>query len=318
MADALKISGYLLWGLAGLVLAMASKGCFVDPVLPSLCLGLLVAYLCYRYLGLGQADQQAAGSLFGWQVTVKGAFVIIGLSSFLLWWALSNGKDCVGNLSFNIEKQAAKGKLQAETNTVPQRLVGYVDGTALSKAVGELVNRDYFHPVLSEMRNPLFCAAKASCAQNAGFYLQAIASAAVPPGTLELCDDPIVGAQSRELAEMVESREVRSLRLRLDGASNPDADLRLKLATGRQSGRSGSCELAFFNANPRNSNHTPIRVFALMNRQDLARLAAAAAPSSGSNRNPAGAGLPGPGPGQGPLTLKAFQLSSATAASPNR
>jgi hypothetical protein len=50
MNDALRISGYLLWGL----------------------------------VGLGQADQQATGSLFGWQVTVKGAFVIIALSSFLL------------------------------------------------------------------------------------------------------------------------------------------------------------------------------------------------------------------------------------------
>ena len=46
MNDALRISGYLLWGLVGLALAMASKVCFVDPVLPSLCLGLLVAYLC--------------------------------------------------------------------------------------------------------------------------------------------------------------------------------------------------------------------------------------------------------------------------------
>ena len=96
-------------------------------------------------------------------MTVKGAFVIIDLSSVLLWWALSNGKDCVGNLSFNIEKQAAKGKPQAETNTVPQRLVGYGEGTALSKAlskaVGELVNSGYFQPVLIEMRHPLFCAA---------------------------------------------------------------------------------------------------------------------------------------------------------------
>jgi len=64
---------------------------------------------------------------------------------------------------------------------VPQRLVGYGEGTALSKAVGELVNSDYFHPVLSEMRHPLICAAKAACAQNAGFYLQAIASGAPAP-----------------------------------------------------------------------------------------------------------------------------------------
>jgi hypothetical protein len=242
---------------------------------------------------------------------VKGAFVIIALSSFLLWWALSNGKDCVGNLSFNIEKQAAKGKLQAETNTVPQRLVGYVDGTALSKAVGELVNSDYFHPVLSEMRHPLFCAAKASCAQNAGFYLQAIASAAVPKGSLELCDDPIVGAQARELVEMVDAQELRSLRLRLDGATTPDGDLTLKLATGRQSGRSGACELSFFSANPSSKNHTPIRVFALMNRQDLADLAASGASpdANGSMAAPAGT-RPQPA---GPLTLKAFRLSPAAA-----
>ncbi len=309
--DAIKIGGYLIWGLVGLLLAMASKGCFLDPVLPSLCLGLLVAYLCYRYLGQGQADQQAAGSLFGWQVTVKGAFVIVALSSFLLWWALSNGKDCVGNLSFNIEKQAAKGKLQAETSTVPQRLVGYVDGTSLSKAVGELVNSDYFHPVLSEMRKPLFCANKASCAQNAGFYLQAIASAAVPRGHLELCDDPIVGAQARELVEMVDSRELRSLRVRLDGARSPDGDLSLTLVTGRQSGRSGACELAFFSPNPSSSNHTPIRVYALMNRLDLAQLAATGASPDArtANRGPVGA-LPRD---SGPLTLKAFRLSQAAA-----
>ena len=46
---------------------------------------------------------------------------------------------------------------------MPQRLVGYGEGTALStalsKGVGEVVNSDYFHPVLSEMRHPLFCAA---------------------------------------------------------------------------------------------------------------------------------------------------------------
>jgi len=314
--DALRIGGYLLWGLAGLVLAMASKGCFVDPVLPSLCLGLLVAYLCYRYLGQGQADQQAAGSLFGWQVTVKGAFVIIALSSFLLWWALSNGKDCVGNLSFKIEEQAAKGKLQAETSTVPQRLVGYVDGTALSKAVGELVNSDYFHPVLSEMRKPLFCANKASCAQNAGFYLQAIASAGVPRGHLELCDDPIVGAQARELVEMVDSGELRSLRVRRDGASNPDGDLGLTLVTGRQSERSGACELAFFSPNPSSSNHTPIRVFALMHRLDLAQLATA---GSSPEAWAADSVPPGNRPQHsGPLTLKAFRLSQAAAPPPSR
>ena len=209
--------------------------------------------------------------------------MIIALSSVLLWWALSNGKDCVGNLSFNIEKQAAKGKLQAETNTVPQRLVGYGEGTALSKAlskaVGELVNSGYFQPVLSEMRHPLFCAAKAACAQNAGFYLHAIASGAVPRGRLELCDDPIVGAQARKLVELVDSQELRSLRLRLDGSTSPDGDLSLKLATGRQSGRSGACELSFFSANPSSRNHTPIRVFALMNPYDLAQLAAGSSPN---------------------------------------
>jgi len=42
------------------VRARASKGCYVDPVLPFPYLGLLVAYLCYRVLGQGQADQQAA------------------------------------------------------------------------------------------------------------------------------------------------------------------------------------------------------------------------------------------------------------------
>ena len=321
MNDGLRIGGYLLWGLVGLALAMASKGCFVDPVLPSLCLGLLVAYLCYRYLGQGQADQQAAGSLFGWQVTVKGAFVIIALSSFLLWWALNNGKDCVGNLSLNIEtlnleKQAAKDKLQAETNTVPQRLVGYVDSTALSKAVGELINRDYFHPVLSEVRNPLYCAAKAACAQNAGFYLQAVASTAVPQGRLELCDDPVVGAQSRELVEMVESRELRSLRLRRDGATNPDGDLSLALATGRQTGRSGACELSFFSAHPSSSTHTPVRVFALMNHRDLERLASSGS-SPQTNLSQPAAGR-APNQASGPLSLKAFRLSPEAAPPPGR
>ena len=43
-----------------MVLARASRGCYVDPVLPFPYLGLLVAYLCWADLGLGQADQQAA------------------------------------------------------------------------------------------------------------------------------------------------------------------------------------------------------------------------------------------------------------------
>ncbi len=107
--DSLPIDSKLLWGLMGLALALASKGCFVDPVLPSPCMGLLVAYLCSRSLGQGQADQQAAGSLFGWRVSVKGAFVIMALSSFLPWWPLSKGKDCAGNLSFNLAKQPVPG-----------------------------------------------------------------------------------------------------------------------------------------------------------------------------------------------------------------
>jgi hypothetical protein len=161
------------------------------------------------------------------------------------------------------------------------------------------------------MRHPLFCAAKASCAQNAGFYLQAIASAAVPKGSLELCDDPIVGAQARELVEMVDAQELRSLRLRLDGATTPDGDLTLKLATGRQSGRSVACELSFFSANPSSKNHTPIRVFALMNRQDLADLAASGA-SPDANGAIAAPDSTRPQPA-GPLTLKAFRLSPSAA-----
>jgi hypothetical protein len=51
------------------------------------------------------------------------------------------------------------------------------------KPWGELVHSDDVHPVPSGMRNtPPFCANKASCAQNAGSYLQAIAPAAGPRG----------------------------------------------------------------------------------------------------------------------------------------
>ena len=49
----------------------------------------------------------------------------------------------------------------------------------------------------------------------------------------------MVGAQSRELVEMVESHELRSLRLRRDGATNPEGELGLALVTGHQTGRSG-------------------------------------------------------------------------------
>ena len=55
--DSITIGIYRLWGLAdlvlawcwlgaGLVLARASRGCYVDPVLPFPYLGLLVAHLC--------------------------------------------------------------------------------------------------------------------------------------------------------------------------------------------------------------------------------------------------------------------------------
>ena len=86
---------------------------------------------------------------------------------------------------------------------------------------------------------------------------------------LELCDDPIVGAQARELVEMEESGELPSLGIGLDSAPSPDGDLNLKLVPGRPSGRSGAWELGWFSADPSSSNHTPIRGIALMNRLDL-------------------------------------------------
>ncbi len=275
MNESTKVLGFVLWGVVGLALAIGSKTCGpIDPILPSLCLGLLVGYLCFKYLGQGQQASSADGNLFGWKISVKGAFVIIAVATTFLWIALTQGRECIAPLTFKPGSEtgriADKSRLTAETLSPSRRLVGYVEGSSLNEAVGMLIGTDYFHPVLSELRKSLACYMKAKCAQTAGFYILATSAEHVKSGTIEICDDTILGnKEALELIEMIASREVSTVKLKSTGTNQGRISKPMKLTTNNDSGHSGACDPADLSLGDVKDSMKQIRIFGLMSKTDL-------------------------------------------------
>lgn len=145
-----KILMFSLWGIFGLLLAIASSQCrLVDSVLPSLCLGTLIGFLLYTFLGQERQSSTAEGTVLGWKFTVNGAIVVVGLVSALIWAALVNGRTCVGDIDLKLSKKGNNSELIAETSSSPGKVVGFVrDKTFESQSFTDFVNDDFFHPAL--------------------------------------------------------------------------------------------------------------------------------------------------------------------------
>lgn len=271
MRESLKPIAFALWAIAGVGLAIASKSCGpIDPILPSLCLGLLVGWICYNYLGQGHQGANAEGSLLGWKVSVQGAVVIIGLVTTLLWLALSAGRECVGNLVFETMRDRETSKLAARALRPTDRIVGYVEAESLGDVAKRLVSEDYFNPVLSALRKPLACFWSKNCppASNAGFYIEISASEQVPAGELSICDDPILGSEALELTDAIESNIVSKVRL----SSVTEGRRRTKFVQFVDNAShhlSSSCETDQFKSKEAVNSKKPIRIYGLMNEQDV-------------------------------------------------
>lgn len=275
MNESKAVIGFAVWGVAGLALAIGSTFCGpIDPILPSLCLGLLVGYICYKYMGQDKQASSADGNLFGWKISLKGTFVIIGVGTTLLWVALTTGRECIASLTFKAGSEtgriADKSRLTAEALSPSRRLVGYVEGSSLNDAVGKLIGTDYFHPVLSELRKSLGCYMKAKCAQTAGFSIAATSADHVKSGTLEICDDTVLGSkEALELIEMITSREVSTLTLRSHSANQGRVSKTMKLTTNNDSGNSGACYPPDFLHGYIEDAKQQIRIYGLISKQDL-------------------------------------------------
>lgn len=271
MRESLKPIAFVLWGLAGIGLAIASKSCGpIDPILPSLCLGLLVGWICYNYLGQGQQGANAEGKLFGWNVSVQGAVVIIGLVTILLWLALAAGRQCVGTLTLETIRERENSKLAAKALPPSERLVGYVEAESLGDVAKKLVSEDYFNPVLSALRKPLACFSAKNCppASNAGFYIEVSTSDQVPAGKLSICDDPILGSDALELTDAIGSNIISKVRL----SSMSDGRRRskfLQFVDNASFQLSSACEADQFKSKEALASKKPIRIYGLMNEEDI-------------------------------------------------
>ena len=81
----LKALMFPIWGVAGLILAIFSSQCrWVDPVLPAICIGTLIGFILYKFLGQEKQGSAAEGILLGWKFTVNGAIVVVGVPP-ILW-----------------------------------------------------------------------------------------------------------------------------------------------------------------------------------------------------------------------------------------
>lgn len=209
-----KILMFSLWGIVGLLLAIASSQCqWVDPVLPSICFGTLIGFLLYTFLGQERQNSTAEGTVLGWKFTVNGAIVVVGLVSALIWSALNHGRTCVGDIDLKLNKKGNDSELVAETSSSPGKVVGFIkDKTFESQSFRDFVNDDFFHPALIELRSILCSGAIAGCFQGASFRLMVLPSAHIQTDDMiEVCTDTFIGAKAQEIQELLQNRALLSI-----------------------------------------------------------------------------------------------------------
>jgi hypothetical protein len=205
---------FALWGVAGLLLAIASSQCqWVDPVLPSICLGTLIGFLLYTFLGQERQSSTAEGTVLGWKFTVNGAIVVVGLVSALIWFALSNGRSCVGDIDLKLKTTGNDSELVAETSSSPGKVVGFIkDKTFESQSFRDFVNDDFFHPTLIQLRSILCPGAIAECFQGASFKLMVLPSVQVKADdVIEVCTDTLIGIKAQEIQELLQNGVLLSM-----------------------------------------------------------------------------------------------------------
>lgn len=265
---------FALWGVLGISLAVASSLCLpVDPVVPALCLGSLVGFLCYFFLGQGQQDSRAEGSLLGWKVSVNGAVVIVGVSTALLWLAFNAGRFC--GLTFTVVTRANESKIAAQTPSPVGGVIGYVEGPTLKKSIGKLIGRDYFNPVLSDLRRSVSCYGVLKCAEDAGFFIKVLPAENVKDGVLQICSDLDIGGDSVELEEMIFSTPgMRTMLTSLVRGSAIQQSSYL-VATTSNTRNSGACidQAELFSAASSSSSDKPVRIYGLVSRKEFSKIA---------------------------------------------
>ena len=205
----LKALMFPIWGVAGLILAIFSSQCrWVDPVLPAICIGTLIGFILYKFLGQEKQGSAAEGILLGWKFTVNGAIVVVGLVSALIWAALSNGRTCVGEIDFKLSKKGNESELIAETSSSPGKTVGVIkDKSFESQPFINFVNDDFFHPVLIQLRSTLCPGVIADCFQGASFRLMVLSSPQIQADdVIEVCTDRFIGSQAREIQEILQNK----------------------------------------------------------------------------------------------------------------
>jgi len=270
----LKIFMFSLWGIAGLLLAIASSQCrWVDPVLPSICLGTLIGFLLYTFLGQERQSSAAEGTVLGWKFTVNGAIVVVGLVSALIWAALSNGRTCVGDIDLKLSKKGNNSELIAETSSSPSKVVGFVkDKTFESQSFIDFVNDDFFHPALIQLRSTLCPGVIAECFQGASFRLMVLPSSHVQADDLiEVCTDTFIGSKAQELQELLQNKVALAVvaegGVQQGDASSQPHSFRMMETKTRCRGKASR-----FRDSLQGLNSEPVRIFALASPKGFQRL----------------------------------------------
>jgi hypothetical protein len=270
----LKVFMFSLWGVVGLALAIASSQCqWVDPVLPSICLGTLIGFLLYTFLGQERQSSAAEGTLLGWKFTVNGAIVVVGLVSALIWTALSNGRACVGDIDLRLYKKGNDSELIAETSSSPGKIVGFVkDKTFESQSFRDFVNDDFFHPALIQMRSNLCPGAIPECFRGASFRMMLLPSQHIKADdVIEVCTDTAIGSKAQELQDVL--RNGASLAAMPEGVEQqaneitPPQPFRMIEAPHRCRPKASR-----FKEGLAGSNSAPVRIFALTSPNGFRRL----------------------------------------------
>jgi hypothetical protein len=270
----LKTLMFSIWGIAGLLLAIFSSQCrWVDPVLPAICLGTLIGFLLYKFLGQERQSSAAEGTLLGWKFTVNGAIVVVGLVSALIWVALSNGRTCVGDIDLKLRKNGNDSELIAETSSSPGKTVGLIkDKTFESQSFIDFINDDFFHPALIQLRSTLCPGAIADCFQGASFRLMVLPSPHIQADdVIEVCTDTIIGSKAQEIQELLQNK-VSLVVVAEGGVQQSDANSQVESFRMMETKTRCRGKAARFMDKLKAPNSEPVRIFALASPKGFQRL----------------------------------------------
>jgi hypothetical protein len=270
----LKILLFSLWGIVGLLLAIFSSQCqWVDPVLPSICLGTLIGFLLYTFLGQERLSSTAEGTVLGWKFTVNGAIVVVGLVSALIWFALNHGRTCVGDIDLRLNKKGNDSELIAETSSSPGKVVGFVkDKTFESQSFRDFVNDDFFHPALIQLRSILCPGAVGACFQGASFKLMVLPSASIAADdVIEVCTDTVIGAKAQEIQELLQNGVLLSLLVESNESQATEASQPQSFKMTENNYRCRA-KASIFKAGADDPSNGPVRIYALASRHGFQRL----------------------------------------------